>query len=170
MEYFDIYDKNRNKTGKVILRGERMQDDEYHLFVQVWLLNDKGKFLVQKRSEFVRWPHMWCANGGNVKAGEESFETCKREMMEELGIDVNDFEGGLFDSRIYLEDGQNYFCDSYLYKCNKDPNEFILQKEEVEEVKYMDIDEIIDLMNKNEFFVYDLDYLQYLKEIANKEA
>ena len=36
-ELWDIYDKNRNITGKTIARGELMAEDEYHLVVQVWI-------------------------------------------------------------------------------------------------------------------------------------
>ena len=50
-EYWDVYDINRQKTGKIIKRGQRLNDDEYHLFVQVWLINKEGLFLSQERSE-----------------------------------------------------------------------------------------------------------------------
>lgn len=169
-EYFDIYDINRNKTNKIIKRGERMNDDEYHIFVQVWILNSKGKFLVQQRSKFVKDPLVWCSNGGNVISGEESFDCARREILEELSLDINDLNGGLFDSRTYQEDGQNYFCDSYLYEYNGKLNEIEFQKEEIKRLKYMRMNKIKKLMAKKKFFIYDEDYLDFLEEEANKKT
>ena len=33
MEYWDLYDKNRQKLNKVVKRGDYLKDDEYHLVV-----------------------------------------------------------------------------------------------------------------------------------------
>lgn len=168
-EYFDIYDINRNKTGKIIKRGDRMNDDEYHLFVQVWILNSKGKFLVQQRSKYVKNPLVWCSNGGNVVASEESFDCARREILEELSLDINNLKGGLFDSRIYKEDGQNYFCDSYLYVFDGKIRTIKFQVEEIRRLKYMKMKKIKSLMSKGKFFIYDEDYLDFLEKEANKK-
>ena len=162
IEYWDVYDINRNKTGKIIKNIEKLLSNEYHLFVQVWIMNDKGLFLSQQRAKNMKWPLMWCANGGNAKAGEDSYTCAKREIKEELDLDLDTLEGKLFDSRIYKEDGQNYFCDSYIYICNKSESEYNFQKEEIEKLEYMSIDKIIDLMEKGKYFVYDEDYLKIL--------
>ena len=169
VEYFDIYDIDRNKTGKIIKRGERMNEDEYHAFVQVWILNSKGKFLVQQRSKYVKDPLVWCSNGGNVISGEESYGCARREIIEELSLDTNDLEGGLFDSRVYKEDGQNYFCDSYLYVFDGKVSSIKFQKEEIKRLKYMKMKKIKALMAKKKFFIYDEDYLNFLEEEANKK-
>lgn len=169
-EYFDIYNINREKTGKIIKRGERMENDEYHIFVQVWLINNKGKFLVQKRSKYVKDPLVWCSNGGNVKAGEVSFDCARREILEELNLDICNLKGSLFDKRIYKEDGQNYFCDSYLYTYNGKIKDIKFQKEEIKRLKYMKMDKIKKLMKKKKFFIYDEDYLDFLEKEAKKKT
>ena len=163
-EYWDVYDINRNKTGKKIKRGDRLQSDEYHLFVQVWLKNKDGKFLSQKRSKYVKWPHMWCANGGNAISGEDGYACARREILEELSIDIKDLEGGFIDSRLYFEDNQNYFCDSFLYYIDKEIKDIKFQEEEIEELKFMDMDEIITLMKKGDYFIYDEDYLEMIRK------
>ncbi len=168
MEYFDIYDKNRNKTGKIIRRGERMNDDEYHLIVHVWLLNKEGKYLLQKRGKTKAGANLWAATGGNVISGEDTIDCAIRETKEEIGIDITKLEGGLFDSRIYHLNDQNYICDSFLYKCDCDVDKFKLQKEEVAEVKYLTIDEFCELRNQGKTFYYWDSYLEYLKNIALK--
>lgn len=49
-ELWDVYDRNRNKTGRFHERGEPMAKGDYHLIVQVWILNGNGEFLITKRN------------------------------------------------------------------------------------------------------------------------
>ena len=51
MELWDIYDKNRNKTGKVIDRNsnERLKEGEYHLVTEAIIMNNKGQLLLNRR-------------------------------------------------------------------------------------------------------------------------
>lgn len=46
MEYWDLYDKNRNKLNKIVKRGDKLADDEYHIVVNVWLKNKNNEFLI----------------------------------------------------------------------------------------------------------------------------
>lgn len=164
MELWDIYDKNKNKTGKTIVRGERLKEDEYHLIVHIWIKNSKGEFLIQQRSEAVRNPLVWSATGGSVIAGEDSYIGALREVKEELGLDLKDKKGYLFDSSIYEEDDQRYWCDTYLYFIDLDINELNLQKEEVKQVKYEKMSVIKEMMKNGNFFIYD-----YLDELEKAE-
>lgn len=84
-ELWDIYDKNRNITGKTIARGELMAEDEYHLVVQVWIKNDENKWLISKRAATKSQALKWEPTGGSVLAGEGSKEGALREVKEELG-------------------------------------------------------------------------------------
>jgi len=169
IEYFDVYDKNRNKTGKIIKRGELLRDNEVTIFVQVWLVNKEGKFLVQKRSIHTSSPGKWCATGGHVKSNETSLECAIRETKEEMGIDLEKLNGGLFDSRFYSQENQNYICDSYLYEFNQGIEECKIDLQEVEEVKFFSMDEIINLMNQKQCFTYWMDYLQILIDKTSKK-
>ena len=164
MEYWDIYDKNKNKTGKIIQRGQRLLDDEYHLIVHIWIKNSEGKFLIQQRSEKVKNPLVWSATGGSVVAGEDSYSGALREMKEELGIDLSNEKGHLFDSSLYEEDNQKYWCDTYLYFIDLDVEKLQLQKEEVKQAKYEKMEVIKQMMNDGDFFIYDyLDELEKAK-------
>ena len=44
LELWDILDKDGNKTGLTIERGKPMMKDQYHLGVQVWIINGEGRF------------------------------------------------------------------------------------------------------------------------------
>ena len=51
MELWDIYDINKEKTGKVIDRhgDEKLKDGEYHLVVEAIIINSKGEIFYYKR-------------------------------------------------------------------------------------------------------------------------
>jgi len=54
----------------------------------VAIIVEESRFLVIRRSEFVRAPGLLCFPGGGIEAGE-NFETAvKREAFEELGLNV----------------------------------------------------------------------------------
>lgn len=164
MEYWDIYDINRNKTGKIIKRGERMLEGEYHLIVHIWIKNSNNQFLVQQRSENVKNPLIWSTTGGSAISGEDSYTAALREVKEELGINLEEEQGYLFDVDIYEEDNQKYISDTYLYFIDVDEKQLHLQKEEVRQVKYLSIPEIKEMMDKGEFFIYNyLDKLEKAK-------
>ena len=44
-EMWDVLDKNGNKTGRLQKRGW-MESGNYHLVVFVWIINEKGYFLI----------------------------------------------------------------------------------------------------------------------------
>lgn len=164
MELWDIYDKNRNKTGKTIKRGERLQKGEYHLIVHIWIKNSNNEFLIQQRSEKVKNPLVWSTTGGSAVAGEDSFTAALREVKEELGIDLTDKKGYLFEEGIYEEDNQQYLSDTYLYFIDIDIKDLKLQTEEVKQAKYEKMSKIKEMMANDEFFIYDyLDELEKAK-------
>ena len=53
MELWDVYDKNKKKTGKIIDRhsDERLNEGEYHLAVEAIIINE-NKILISRRANF----------------------------------------------------------------------------------------------------------------------
>lgn len=47
-----------------------------------------GAFLVIRRSRHVAAPGAYCFPGGGIEPGEDEAEALRREMREELGVDV----------------------------------------------------------------------------------
>ena len=95
MEIWDVYDRNRNLTGKKVLRGEpnNLKKGEYGLVVHVAIFNQAGEMLIQKRqSTRDRFPNLWdISAGGHSIQGETSEEAIAREALEELGYNSHDF-------------------------------------------------------------------------------
>lgn len=51
-ELWDIYTKDRIKTGRFHVRGQKMQEGDYHLVVHVCIFNSKSEMLIQQRQPF----------------------------------------------------------------------------------------------------------------------
>ena len=89
MEWNDIYDKDRNRTGRVHLRGTPWKSGEYGLVVCVWVHDGKGNLLLTRRAPGKSYAGTWENSGGAAKAGESSREAIARELSEETGIRVS---------------------------------------------------------------------------------
>lgn len=53
--------------------------------VGCFILNDKNELLLVKS---YKWPGVWVVMGGHVEMGETIAQTCERECLEEVGLDV----------------------------------------------------------------------------------
>lgn len=74
-EKLDIYDKTKNKTGRIVERKEgiKLNGEEYILAVQCWILNSKGNILLTQRKLDKIHGGMWEPTGGLVISGETSY-------------------------------------------------------------------------------------------------
>ena len=50
MEFNDIYDENRNLTGRLHRRGTHWKEGEYGLVVCVWVHDGRGKLQLTRRA------------------------------------------------------------------------------------------------------------------------
>ena len=151
-EYWDIYDENRNKTGRTHLRGDEMQSGDYHLVIHVCIFNSKNELLIQRRHpDKISWPGIWdISAAGSVLQGEDSRMAAIREVKEELGIEIN--LDGLrphftinFDQR---------FDDYWFIEQEIDLKDITLQPEEVVDAKWVQEDELIKLLEDGQFIPY----------------
>ena len=134
VEYWDIYDKNKQRTGRTMQRNDWcLADDEYHLTVLGVIRRPDGRFLITKRVMTKSWaPGWWEVPGGGVQAGEESADAVRREILEETGLDVSGAEGGYLFTyhRENPGEGDNYFVDVYRYTLPFDETDITVQEEE----------------------------------------
>lgn len=98
MEMWDIYDANKEKTGRLMKKNDwQLKDGEYHLTVLGVIERPDGKFLITQRVMTKAWaPGWWEVSGGAAQAGEESIDAVRREVREETGIDVTDAEVDMY--------------------------------------------------------------------------
>ena len=158
-EFWDIYDSDKNRTGRIMKRNDwNLADDEYHLTVLGVVMRRDGKFLITKRAMDKAWaPGWWEVSGGACLAGEESEEAVKREILEETGLDVSDWEGGYVFSyhRENPGEGDNYFVDIYRFVGDFEKEDVHLQAEETNGFMLADIDTIRQLADEGIFLHYD---------------
>lgn len=165
MELWDLYTKDREKTGKTMIRGERQPEGLYRIVVHICLFDTKGRMLIQKRQPFKEgFSGMWDITvGGSAISGDSSQAAAHRELLEELGIDA-DFSG----QRPALTVNFHYgFDDMYVLTRDIDIDTLKLQYEEVEKVKWADKEEIFALLDEEIFIPYHrslIDLLFYLKD------
>ena len=159
MELWDIYDKNKQKTGRTMKRNDWcLKDDEYHLTVLGVIVRPDGKFLITQRVMTKSWaPGWWEVSGGGVMAGEESEDAVKREILEETGLDVSGCEVGYVFSyhRENPGEGDNYFVDIYRFIMDFDESDVKVQEAEAAGFKLATVEEIKELAKQGIFLHYD---------------
>lgn len=159
MEFWDIYDENKQPTGRTMKRNDWcLKDGEYHLTVLGVVKNADGKFLITQRVMTKSWaPGWWEVSGGGVMAGESSKEAVCREVLEETGLDVRNANGGykFTYKRENPGEGDNYFVDVYLFELDFDESDINLQESETLGYKLATHEEIKKIADKGIFLHYD---------------
>ena len=159
MELWDIYDVNKERTGRTMKRNDWcLQDGEYHLTVLGVIARPDGKYLISKRVMTKSWaPGWWEVSGGGVMAGEDSEDAVKREILEETGLDVTGWEGGYVFTykRENPGKGDNYFVDVYKFVSDFYESDIHMQETETDGYKLATIDEIKKYADEGKFLHYD---------------
>lgn len=158
-ERWDIYDSNKQKTGRTMKRNDwNMKPGDYHLTVLGVVCRPDGRYLITKRSETKSWaPGHWEVSGGGVKAGEESLDAVRREVLEETGLDVRNAEGGYVFSyrRDNPEEKDNYFVDIYRFVLDFEEKDLKVETDETAGFSLATKEEIAEIGAKGQFLHYD---------------
>ena len=145
MEWNDIYDADRNLTGRLHLRGTPWGEGEYGLVVCVWIYDGRGNILLTRRAPEKSFAGTWENSGGAVKAGETSLQAITRELREETGIHAEPEEFEL------LESGRDKNCHYDFYGLQRDIpiEEVVLQPGETDDAKWVTFDEVHEMIREN---------------------
>ena len=159
MEYWDIYDANKQRTGRTMKRNDWcLKDGEYHLSVLGVVARPDGKYLITKRVMTKAWaPGWWEVSGGAAQAGEDSEDAVLREVREETGLDVSQAKGGYMFTyhRENPGEGDNYFVDVYRFELDFTEDDLQLQTEETDGYRLATAEEIRALADEGIFLHYD---------------
>lgn len=176
MEYFDVVDEAGNPTGKIIERSIAHRDGILHKTSHVWILRkreNKIEVLLQKRSHNKdSYPNCYdISAAGHVLMNSDYKQTAIKELKEELGYLANadDFIDcgirrinyqAVFNNQIFKDNEIEQIYALYI----NDDFDFILQQEEVSEIKWMDFYECYDAVVNNSFkhciFIEELDMVK----------
>ena len=160
-ELWDVYDENRNLTGRLQRRGDALEEGAYHLVVHVWTQNSQGEFLLTKRSPNKGFPNMWEVTGGSALAGDDSLTAAVREVKEETGVTLDREKGKC----VITYRRENCFCDVWLFECDFDLDQVVLQEGETCGKMCADAETIRRLQREGVFVPYC--YIDQMLEIAN---
>lgn len=155
MELLDIVDDNGLPTGKIVSRDIVHRDGLLHRTAHVWIVRKTGAgydILLQKRSrEKDSFPGMYdTSSAGHIPAGDEPGESAVRELCEELGIAAAPEELkyiGSFHGQYEKDFHGKMFRDNeivwiYVYSGSVEAEKLVLQKSEIEEVRWFDLDDV----------------------------
>ena len=168
MEWMDVYDEERQKTGRMIERAQKPAPGDHRTVVHLCVFNSSGELLVQRRSaEKVSYPLRWDVTAaGAVDAGETSRQAAERELREEMGYDLPlmglrpvmtvNFPGG--------------FDDFFVVERDIALEELTLQKEEVCDAAWIPVREAEGRILKKEFCPYPPGFLTVLYSLRHGQG
>lgn len=145
IEYFDLVDSNDQVVGRTtkVVAHKRGQ---MHRVVAVYVFDSKGRLLVQKRLDDGRMDH---SVGGHVRKGESYLRAARREMKEELELDLPVVRiGTVFSDETRFGKNIKHFFGVYMSIL---PNGWEFKPtEEVKEISFWDLDKVKEAMRRNE--------------------
>ena len=156
MEFLDVFNKLGESTGESIERNIVHNKGLFHKSIHVWIVNDKGELLVQrKNSNKKTYPNMLDTSfAGHVSSGEKLIDAVLREGKEELGLDIETqnlkylFSCVSEKEIIKNEYFENEINDVYLYEKNITPDDCTFSDDEVAEVKLIHFTELEKMWNE----------------------
>ena len=148
-EVWELVDGQKRKTG---ILHERIHSDLipkglFHIVVEIWTKLPDGTLLLTRRSPQKPMGLLWECTMGSVLVGEESRDGAVRELAEETGIRAEKADLKLVNTVVY----SNYIMDVYLYECDIDITEVVLQEDEVCGAKLATEAEILTMIENDEF-------------------
>ena len=152
-----ILDEDGNKTGRTKLRNEVHRDGDWHKAVHIWILNENGDVLLQRRCATKDSnPNMLdISSAGHLSAGDESLTGAIRELKEELDLDVKPNELQFIKTlkrsskytSIFIN---NEFDDLYILRTDKEIEDLKYQEEELSEIFFVPYKKFKEMVNNNQ--------------------
>lgn len=141
----------------------------FHIvLVKGWVEKD-GKFLLAKRAATeLHMPGVWSLPGGKIDKGNEKVQphivekTLKREIKEEVGIDIEDEVGLVYTSSFTRVDSAHVVNLTFLCRYKAGEAKAL---EETAEVRWFSLDELQNFAEAPDFLKREVNALmRYLKD------
>ena len=113
-ELIDILTPEGKPTQKTALKSEAHKNGWFHATVHIWLFTSDKKILLQKRALTKKvFPGIWDISvAGHIGAGEEILEAAKREIFEEIGLELEEKDLIKIGTRIHQVIHENGIQDN----------------------------------------------------------
>lgn len=145
-EFIDILTADGKTTGKTALKSEAHKNGWFHATVHIWLFTSDEKVLLQKRALTKKvFPGLWDISvAGHIAAGESILSAAKREVFEEIGLELDEKDLLKIGTRIHQVEHKNGIIDNehhhvFIAELKVPVDELKIQKEEVDAIKLFDL-------------------------------
>jgi isopentenyldiphosphate isomerase len=173
-EIIDVLDeKTGEKTGETISKKEAHRTGVWHGAIHIIIVNkEHNKTLLQKRcTQKQLYPNTWdIAVGGHISAGESDLISAERELEEELGLNLSDYEIKFIEKvQEKLNNNgiiSNEYVSIFVVYADIAVNNIVLQEEEVSEIKWCSKEELNDFIDQKIIIPHVREY-EILNEILN---
>jgi len=126
------------------------------------ILNDKDEVFLTKRSKNTTNQHgKWEAPGGGIGFGETREEAVKREIKEELGIDIEIISLLQVVDEILPEDKQHWLATTFIAKIKPGQIPQILEPEKCDAIGWFSLDKLPDPIS----YITGLDIAKYREQM-----
>lgn len=152
MELIDIVDENGKFTGEVMDKEKAHDENFLHNEVAILLINNRNQVLLQKRSPNKRFDaNKWALCAGHVDSKESLEHAIIRETKEEIGVAIKPEQLHTFSNReITIKKTNSHITYFYYATCNLNEKDFKIQEEELSEVKWFDIQTVINMIKSHD--------------------
>ena len=167
VEYNDIYDKEKNVTGRIHQRGTPWKKGEYGLVVCVWVYDGQGNLLMTRRAKEKSFAGTWENSGGAARAGENSRQAIARELFEETGIRARE------DEFEFLETTRDKNChyDFYCLKRQTPVEQICLQPGETDDAKWVSFAQVHQMIEQGQICqIISTQFLRQEPELKKRQS
>lgn len=148
-EFLDLVDQDDNVIGKKRRSEVYAENLSNFRVVNVFLVNSEGEIWIPRRSANKRiFPlHLDMSMGGHVESGENYEDALKRELQEELNIDVTKVGCELLGKLNPHENNVSAFMQVYVIKTDEAPD---YNKDDFVEYFWLQPKALLELINNGE--------------------
>ena len=120
-----------------------MENKKHIVAITAIIKNQEGnKFLIVKRSvNEIAFPGKWAFPGGKVEKGQTILETLRREILEEVDLEIEDYKKYLKDYTFVRPDGHNVVGLSYFVRAK---SERVRLSKDLEDFRWITPEELKD--------------------------
>jgi isopentenyl-diphosphate Delta-isomerase len=156
-----------NKNDEIIgskERGTLNQSDIYRVSA-LWIQNSRGEILLAQRSfNKKNNPGQWGpAVAGTIDEGESYESNIVKEAEEEIGLENQKFQKSFH----HFHDGEHrHFTQWFFALVDKETEDFTIQKEEVEKIKWFSKEELLNELkiNSDKFLKVIPEYINFFNK------
>ena len=164
-ELLDLVNENDEVIGTVLRSAAHKNNALIHREAWVYIFNDNKQVLLQQRGLNKKiFPGVWVETAsGHIDAGDSPESSAHRELSEEMNLKTDLV---YFDKFFLKRDIEAAFIYIY-YGIYNDSKAISFDKNEVNDVKWIDLDSIADLLRDSNADINTTTYT-YIFEIARQ--